>query len=244
MSRELATRRPETDMIAQWENSLQLQTQAGDLTTTTRSTYIRGMTRFYAWLLAHQVDQVTAHTIQEWKAELLDQGNKPGSINTWLAGVKRFYEWATGAGVLDYNPTSGVKNVKRKGTNKRHLRDALTDREVLRVLSQPDRSTVQGKRDYAILCLMAFCALREIEVQRADLDDLSTVDGLPVLRVQGKGSSEKDETAVIYHAMAQEAVYDWLAVRGNKPGALFVSLSNRSKGSRMTTRAVRGWCAT
>jgi integrase len=86
---------------------------------------------------------------------------------------------------------------------------------------------------------MAFCALRTIEVERADLGDLTTVDSLPTLRIQGKGSSEKDDIAVIYHSKAQEALYDYLAARGNKPGPLFVSLSRRSYGGRMTTRAIR-----
>ena len=239
MSNKLATRRPEEDLISEWQKMLELYVRAGDISQTTGATYRRGMNKFMTWLRSQNVDQVSADVIQQWKAELREQGRTPSSINTWLAGVKRFFEWAVGAGILEVNPTAGVKGVKRKGTKKKHLRDALTDREVLRVLSQPDRDSPQGRRDYAVLCLMAFCALRTIEIHRADLADLSTIDGLPVLRVQGKGSAEKDEIAVVAHPRAQEALYDWLADRGNEPGALFTSFSDRSRGARLSVSALR-----
>ena len=58
------------------------------------------------------------------------------------------------------------------------------------------------------------------------------------LYVQGKGRSECDEWVTVPE-MAAAAVYDWLAVRGNKPGALFISLSNRTHGQRLTLRAIR-----
>jgi len=234
-----AIRQPENDVLSGWHEVIQLQVKAGEISETTGATYRRGIAQFLSWLQAQDNKEVNAETIQRWKADLAGQGLKPSSVNTWLAGVKRFFEWAAGAGLISVNPTAGVKNVKRKGTNKRHMRDALTDREVLRVLSQPDRNTTQGRRDYAILCLKAFCALRDVEIFRADLADLSTVNGMPVLRVQGKGSSEKDDTAVIYHATAQEALYDWLADRGKKAGPLFTSLSNRSQGERLGLSALR-----
>jgi len=238
MSSQLAVLKPEQKLLIEWRQAVDLDIQAGDISQATGATYQRGMDKFMSWLSAREVDQVTPQVIQTWKAEQLAR-HKPSSVNTWYAGVKRFFEWANDAGLLAVNPTASVKNVKRKGTNKKHLRDMLTDREVLRVLSQPDRSTEQGRRDYAILCLMAFCALRTVEVHRADLADVSTVDGMPVLRVQGKGSTEKDETAVIYHPTAQEGLYDWLGDRGGLPGPLFISLSNRSHGERLTSSAIR-----
>jgi integrase/recombinase XerD len=59
------------------------------------------------------------------------------------------------------------------------------------------------------------------------------------LRVQGKGSNEKDDIAVIWHPNSQEAMYNWLAARGNKPGALFTSFSNRNQGEALGLSAIR-----
>ena len=239
MDKSMTKARPEIALIQEWWNVLQLEKRAGEITDATMTTYQRGMTKFWNWCDEHQVDQVTSAVIQQWKADLLEAGIKPSSVNVWLAGVKRFFDWAVNAGSLAVNPAAGVKSVKRRGTHKNHLRDKLSDREVLRVLSQPDTDQATGRRDLAMLSLMAFCALRTIELHRADLEDLTTIEGMPVLRIQGKGSSEKDDQAVIYHPKAQDALYDWLAVRGKAPGALFTSLSNRSAGSRLGTSAIR-----
>jgi integrase/recombinase XerD len=239
MDNQLAKITVGAELISRWEGALDLDVKAGDISSSSKVTYYRGMEKFYTWLVSQNVDQVSGKVVQLWKAELLESGCKPSAVNTWLGGVKRFFRWAYDEGLLVVNPVANIKGAKRKGTNKRHLRDALTDREVLRVLGQPDRSTVQGRRDYAILALKAYCGVRDVEVHRADLGDFSTVDGLPVLRVQGKGYSEKNETAVIFHSAAQEAVYDWLADRGSKPGPLFISLSNRSHGERLGISAIR-----
>jgi len=239
MNTDLAVSTPVPALIGLWEDALQLDAQAGQLSETSAAIYRRGMNRFYTWLFTQNVDVVSPTVIKQWMAAEKDL-HKPSSVNTWYAGVKRFFTWAVGEGLLLNNPTEGVKNVKRRGTNKRHLRDALTDREVLRILAAPDRSTDAGKRDYAILCLMAFCALRQIEVQRLDVDDLSTVDGLPVLRITGKGAEDDDEIAVIAHPRAQDAIYEWLAVHPTDAGAMFVALGNRSRNVRLSLRSIRG----
>ena len=240
MNSELTTQRPEQALISVWETALKLDMDAGQIAGTTATTYRRGMAKFYSWLVVQDVDRVSPQVIKTWMAEESKNGRKPSSINTWFAGVKRFFEWGVGEGWLMVNPTEGVKNIKRRGTTKRHLRDALTDREVLRILAQPDTSTDAGKRDYAMLCLMAFCALRQIEIHRLDLEDLSTADGYPVLRLTGKGSNDDDEIAVVYHPKAQDAIYDWLSVRGSEDGPLFIGLGNRSRGQRLSLRSIRG----
>jgi site-specific recombinase XerD len=60
-----------------------------------------------------------------------------------------------------------------------------------------------------------------------------------VLYVQGKGHAESDDFVVI-NEQAESALAPWLSVRGEKSGPLFTSLSNRSKDSRLSLRAIRG----
>ncbi len=61
-----------------------------------------------------------------------------------------------------------------------------------------------------------------------------------VLDVAGKGRNEADELLVIANADAQTTIHDWLSARGDEPGPLFVSFSPRSRGSRLSMRAIRG----
>jgi integrase len=96
-----------------------------------------------------------------------------------------------------------------------------------------------SSRDRAILTLMAYTALRTVEVHRADLADLRTETGKLVLAVQGKGRRSKDEIVVIDNPEAVEALYTWLAQRGDAPGPLFTSMSDRNRAGRLSLSAIR-----
>jgi len=61
----------------------------------------------------------------------------------------------------------------------------LAPPEVERVLATPDRATEDGRRDYAILLLLARLGLRAGEIVTLELDDLQWRSG--ELRVRGKG---------------------------------------------------------
>lgn len=226
-------------LITDWHAALDRRVAAGELANTTRAAYTIGAAKFITWATEAKITQPTSDTIRDWIGALRAAGHKPGSINTWLSGLRAFYTWAIDERRMVIDPTAGVKGDKRKGTKQKHKRAALTDREVLRVLSKPNTSTPIGLRDKAILSLMAYTAARSIEVHRADYDDLKSESGQLVLYVQGKGRDEKDELIVIDNPDAAGAVHDWLSARGDQPGPLFVSLSDRSHGDRLSLRAIR-----
>jgi integrase/recombinase XerD len=225
------------DLAKAWKDSLALQVRAGEIAETTQRTYEIGLEKFLTW--ADRRKLVSDEVIREWIADMRGEGRTPATVNTWLAGVRSFFSWAFRNRHLPYNPTNGLKGAKRSGTSQKHKRDALTDREVLRVIGAPDVSTPEGKRDRAILALMAYCGARSVELQRADLADLRTVGGRLVLDVRGKGRQEKDELLVIAHPDAESAVRDWLGERGSAAGPLFVSLSHRSHGARLSLMTIR-----
>ncbi len=236
-TKALATIEPAAaELLADWRAALALRVAAGELAPATQETYQNGMARLVAFADGRNID---ADLILNWKAALLAKGAKQGAINTWLSGVRAFYGWACGAGRMVHNPAAAVKGAKRNGTATRHKREALTDAEVLRVLAQPDPTTPNGKRDAAILYLMAYTAARGIELQRADLADLKTTGGRLTLAVRGKGRAEADEMIVIAHPDAEAALRDWLAVRGDEASPLFCGLGNRNRG-RLTMRAIHG----
>jgi len=102
----------------------------------------------------------------------------------------------------------------------------------------PDTSTAQGARDFAILNLLLLTAMRSVEINRANLSDWQTIGTQQVIYYQGKGHSEADDYKVVVDPVA-DAVQLWLSYRGNKPGPLFTSLSDRSQGERLSLRAIR-----
>ena len=63
----------------------------------------------------------------------------------------------------------------------------LTEEEVQAILRVPDRRTLQGKRDYAILLLLLTTGLRKAEICSLKLRDLKTYRNQAVVDVIGKG---------------------------------------------------------
>lgn len=226
-----------THLLEQFSSALALKVRAQEIASNTAQAYTRGAQRFIDWRSCNGSGSGIADTIREWKAALIESGIKPASINTWLAGVRALFAYAYESGMIASNPASSIKGATRKGTKKRHARESLSDLEARRLLAMPDNTTAQGKRDLAILSLMLYTAARGVELHRADLADLQTQGGRLVLFVQGKGKAEKDDFVVIAHA--ELALRDWLGARGNKAGALFCSLSNRSAGERLSLPAYR-----
>ena len=246
MLNNLTVRRPKDitaekdvlQVVNAWKEALDLQVLAGDISETTASTYKRGVSKFLAWCDLVQIQDIDSDTIQHWKASL--KAYKANTINAWLSGVRSFFAWSVGRRLLIVNPAEGVKGAKRKDTSKKHKREALTDAEVRRLLAQPDTKTAEGKRDLAWLSLMLYTGVRTVEIHRSQLKDLHTVGNQLVLDVTGKGHAEADEVVVIANPDAAEALASWLAVRGNRPGPLFWSLSDRSHGQILSLQALRG----
>ncbi len=92
-----------------------------------------------------------------------------------------------------------------------------------------------GVRDGAMIALL-YCGLRREEVVALDLADCDLEAGR--LLVRGKGDKERFVPLV---GGADDALADWLAVRGREPGPLFVQIArggNIQAGERLTPQAV------
>jgi site-specific recombinase XerD len=219
------------ELMAQWQFDLQ------EVSPATRSTYQRGANLFFEWLAWQGSADVSGAAVREWIKDLQHRDYSPGSVNTWLAGLRSLFAWAHEQGYIPFNPVMGVRGARRRGTTRAHKRDELTAAEVLAVFKTCDESSV-GKRDLAILSLMAYAALRQTEIHRANVEDLRTKDDRLVLWVQGKGSADKDDFVVLSPA-AERALRGWLSIHPTNSGAMFVSLGNRNNGERLSLRTIR-----
>jgi site-specific recombinase XerD len=88
----------------------------------------------------------------------------------------------------------------------------LTEEEAQAMLRVPDRRTLQGKRDYAILLTLLTAGLRKAEICSLKVGDLKTYRNQPVIDVIGKGKRFrriplKTETLL--------AIQDYLKADGN-----------------------------
>lgn len=231
----IATPATPGELIAEFTAWLELAVSSGELSRSTATTYRQGLRRFTAWLEAESVASVGPDELRSWRSSLLADGAKPSSVNVWLSGVRAFYAWACERGRLAHNPAASVKGAKRAAANKRHSRDALTSEEAARLLELP-----LSARDGAIVRLMLYTGARSVEVSRARVEDIVSREGELVLLVQGKGrSSDEREELVLVHPAMQRALMAWLTERGDEPGPLFTSASDRNMGGELSLPAIR-----
>jgi integrase/recombinase XerD len=93
-----------------------------------------------------------------------------------------------------------------------------------------------GIRDAAIISLMYAGGLRRAEVVTLNTDDYTIqANELGKLLIRGKRNKQR-EIPVTNGAFL--ALQDWLEVRGDAPGAIFLGVGNRNRGHRVTTQAI------
>lgn len=214
------------------------------LAETTSEAYSRGLARFVQYLSELEepkhLGQVTRSDVLDYKKSLSKEYST-STINLYISAVRSFYRWAIENGAPIDDPTRGVRLKSPSKATRRHKREPLTDREVIAVLKTCNRRgrwRVIDARDKAILSLMAYCALRTVEIQRANRGDLETKDGRRVLWVWGKGRSEPDDFVVLPVA-AEDALREWLSLSPKSGGPIFISMSPRNFGRRLGLRYLR-----
>lgn len=205
-----------------------------DASPKTVQTYTRAIRQFLKWLQDNQILEPTRQDILTYRDELA-KDHKPTTVQNYIVVVRLFFQWTEQEGIYP-NIAQHVKGAK---LDRNHKKDYLTSKQVKRVLAAIDRTTVKGKRNYAIMVLMLTGGLRTIEVSRANVEDLSTAGDDAVLYIQGKGHTERTEYVKLMPEV-EDAIRDYLKTRGRveKGEPLFTSISNNSQGKRLTARSV------
>ena len=206
----------------------------------TVGTYRRSLSTFEKWFVQQQGDfRFTEDDIRAYKEYLMEERElSQVSVSTYLTALRRFCQYLTDAGLLPRNTAKEVKGNRRPET---HSRSVLTETDIDKLLEVLGATTQIEKRDAAIVYLMLFAGLSEIEIVRADVDDLEQTLMGWYLRVQGKGRKVKDQQAPIDPPVL-ERIQTYLETRDqvSPEDPLFVSHGHRSKGKRLNTRSVRG----
>ena len=171
----------------------------------------------------------------EFKRSLAERTDLAVSTkNKYLATAKIFLKEANRQGAL---PADITQNIKTFSQNKKHKRDGLNDEEIatLQIKIQGLPETPQNARLKAVLSLLVFQGLRQVEITRLDVKDVDFISKTAF--IQGKGQDDKEP--INLHPETIKAIKSYLKSNKIADGALFTSQSNNSKNQRLTTRAIR-----
>lgn len=203
----------------------------------TIDTYTKALRQLFNYFSLNGITRPQREDIIAFKEELKASGHKPTTVQNYIIAARQFFSWTEQEGLYP-NIAQHLKGAK---LDREHKKDYLTSGQVKAVLDAIERDTLQGLRDYAMLTLMITGGLRTIEIVRADIADLRTAGDQTILYIQGKGHEEKTDYIKV-PATVEAAIRAYLRARGKADGSapLFISLSNNSKGQRLTTRTVSG----
>lgn len=218
-----------TNMIVQdYANSL-------DVHKGTRDNYLAAIKYFLNWLTSNNIDSVSRQVMLDYKRYLIATYPSASTVNQYLAGVRSLFRYLETLGIP--NVMSTIKSVKQ---SKNHKKLPLTREQALNIQANIKRDTLQEKRDYAIYQLCLRNGLREIELERANVEDISTRDDENILYLQGKFQNEKN-TFVVLCSTVMEALNDYLLARGDykMSDPLFIGLAYNKPSTRLTTRSIR-----
>jgi len=169
--------------------------------------------------------------VEEFVQSLSARGLVPASIARKLAAIRGFHSFLVGEGLAAEDPTQTVDLPRRLAP----LPKALMVDEAIALVEAPDRTTVKGRRDAAILEFLYGTGARVTEAVGLDLEALDLVEH--TARLTGKGGRQR---LVPLGSAARSAIEAWLPDRlnlrrsGRDDGAVFLNI----RGRRLTRQAV------
>ncbi|MEW6358488.1 MAG: tyrosine-type recombinase/integrase [Planctomycetota bacterium] len=161
---------------------------AGQLSPQTKRAYAADLRAFLAHVPVDRPEHVTRAHVEDWRNAMMEAGLSPSTIARRLSTVRAMFAYLVGEGVLDRNPAAHVRSPKVSAEGKP---PGLTLAEGRLLLEQPNRSTLRGVRDYAILKLMLHTGIRRAELVNIKAGDFGQERGYVTLTVIGKGGSRR-----------------------------------------------------
>ena len=227
-----------TDMLASFAVFLRLEVANGDATDDTLAGYHREVSYYVRWCQQNEIDPARARRsdIIRYRDYLKHTAIAPSTRQLKLSIVRRFYDAAVRFGVLASNPADGIRGGKDLTPAVEKIK-ALTQGALSTLVDGIPSDTLSGKRDRAVVALMALHGLRRVEVHRLNHEDVEHEPPY-ALAVMGKGNRAR---RVFLRGDTYAAVVDYMEakVRAGLPlDALFVAHDRCNLGGRLSRRGL------
>jgi len=197
-----------TDILTEFAESLTREDKAAN----TIESYLRDLRHFAHWFSQNNGEDfspalITPMDIKDYRRCMMVQKQaKPATVNRRLAALHRLCRWAKGKGLVEDDPTEGIKGVEKE---RLLAPKALTRNQAHALIRTVERHG--SRRDLAIIEVLRHTGIRVGELARLRLADLSISDRKGTLVVRwGKGGKYRE---VGLNADVRKALSDYLKVR-------------------------------
>jgi len=200
--------------------------------------YRRSIEDFVSWYCSEPRLSFNKTVVTRYRIHLEDKLLSPGTINVRLAAVRRLAYEAADTGLLSPDLAAGIRRVK--GAKKLGIRlgNWLTVDEARLLWQLPNRNTLKGKRDRAILATLLGCALRRRELIDLTFDHIQRCeDHWAIVDLVGKGGHIR---TVPMPDWVKHTIDDWLAIAQLAHGKIFRCVCRKGTvwGTEITEKVV------
>lgn len=203
-----------------------------DITEGTKQDYLARVPTFLGFV--HR-NGITRDLLLDYKKHLRSRTDLGvASKNKYLAVARISLRELYRQGIISADLSQGVKSFEQ---SIKHRVYGLDDGEVETLSrhlrqSEDSFSTIRLR---AIIALLLFQGLRQIEICRLNVGDVDIIN--QTLTVTGKGRDDKE--LINTHPETTKALTEYLKRSQVKDGALFTSLLGQRRGERISTRGLR-----
>jgi site-specific recombinase XerD len=203
-----------------------------------RRAYERALFDFFHWHRGVGRPQLNKSVVQRYAAELREAGMSASSVNQRLSAIRKLAAEAADNGLLDAQIAGGIRAVKGSRQEGRRTGNWLTREEAQAWLSAPDKRTMRGRRDRALLAMLIGCGLRRSEAAGLSFGHVQQRDGRWVL-VDLIGKRDKVRSVPMPN-WAKAAIDEWSKASGVTDGLVFraVNRGDRVVGGGITPQAI------
>ncbi len=156
----------------------------------------------------HEPKEIDRNVLRSFLAHLIDEGYSKKSLARKIACLRSFFKFLKHKQVIESNP---VLNIRTPKLDKR-IPGFLDESTVQRLMDLPDRTTVGGLRDAAILEVFYSTGIRLSELMNLNIDDLDHHSRL--IKVMGKGRKQR---IIPIGEKAVHALDEYLKMRDREP---------------------------
>jgi len=167
----------------------------------TVSGYCHDLDRFSNFSRGQKVDSLNTSHIREFLIFLREQGLSGASIARCLSSIKSFFKYLCLDKQLENNPAEILNTPK----SCRNLPNVLSSQDIDNLLNCPDKRSLLGLRDKAMLEILYATGLRVSELVNLKVSELDLE--LCCIRTMGKGSKER---IVPIGRMAKKALNEYI----------------------------------
>ncbi len=203
-----------------------------------RRAYRTSLLQFFAWCRANQGSATFSRmAVLQYKDALIggaretSEGSKrifsSATVNLRLAAVRALAQEAADQGLLDQAEAAAIRRVRGERVSGSRMGMWISKEELDRILLTPDRSTLRGKRDYALLSVLFSTGIRRRELVELSVSTVQQRDGQwGLIDLRGKGRKVRSVSLPLW---VTDALFEWLQASKIVQGALFRSITRHGQ---------------